>query len=170
MPKRQYKIFLVDDDTKHLILLKDHLEKHSEYDLKINIFSSGENCLDKLDENPDLIILDYYLDAIKPDAANGLAILKKIKDHSPGLPVVMMSSQDNVQVAMDIIRSGSYDYIIKNETAFLHARVIVDHVLESINVERYRKNQKLRETVLVLIILALAGGLVAMALRSGGAI
>ncbi len=147
--KQQYKVFLVDDDTKHLIMLKNHLEKKSEYDLKVNIFSNGENCLEKMHENPDVVILDYYLDGIKTDAANGLEILKKIRLSNPGAYVIMMSGQDDLKVAVDTIDHGAYDYIIKGESAYVRAQMIIDHIIESINAINWQKNVKLRETVMI---------------------
>ena len=71
----------------------------------VNIFSNGENCLDKMHENPDVIILDYYLDGIKADAANGLEILKKIRVTNPDVYVIMMSGQDDLKVAVERRRS-----------------------------------------------------------------
>lgn len=168
MQKREYKVFLVDDDTKHLILLKNHLEKKSEYDLKINIFSNGENCLDKLHENPHVIILDYFLDGIKADAANGLEILKKIRERNPDTYVIMMSGQDNLTVAVDTIDHGAYDYIIKGESAYVRAQMIIDHIIEDINNTRWQKEVKVREAVLIGGIILLGLGMISLALYDLG--
>ncbi|MEZ5015100.1 MAG: response regulator [Chitinophagales bacterium] len=149
MKDKQYRIFLVDDDTKHLIMLKNHLEKRSEYDLKINIFSNGENCLEKMYEKPHVIILDYYLDGIKSDAANGLEILKKIRASNPDTYVIMMSGQDDLKVAVDTIDHGAYDYIIKGESAYIRAQMIIDHIIENINALQWQRAVKLRELVLI---------------------
>lgn len=163
MRRNQYKIFLVDDDTKHLVMLKSHLEKKSEYDVIISIFSSGENCLEKLHEKPDIIILDYWLDGIKTDAANGLEILKKIKSSNPECYVIMMSGQDNLRVAIDTIDNGAYDYIIKGESAYIRVQTMVDHIIDRINNGFYKKDQRNKELIffgliiiLILIILLLA--------------
>jgi DNA-binding NtrC family response regulator len=163
MGKDQYKIFIVDDDTKHLVMLKSHLEKKSDYDLHISIFSSGENCLEKLHEKPDIIILDYWLDGIKSDAANGLEILKKIRNSNPDTYVIMMSGQDNLRVAIDTIDNGAYDYIIKSESAYLRCQMLIDHIIERINDKIYRTDQRRKEMIffgfiilLVLVILFLA--------------
>ncbi|MBC8047408.1 MAG: response regulator [Fimbriimonadaceae bacterium] len=163
MGKDHYKIFLVDDDTKHLVMLKSHLEKKSEYDLRISIFSSGENCLEKMHEKPDMIILDYWLDGIKSDAANGLEILKKIRNTNPDAYVIMMSGQDNVRVAIDTIDHGAYDYVIKGESAYLRVQMLIDHIIERINDRLFRQDQRRKELMffgviilLILIIIFLA--------------
>lgn len=163
MGKDHYKIFIVDDDTKHLLMLKSHLEKKSDYDLRISIFSSGENCLEKMHEKPDIIILDYWLDGIKADAANGLEILKKIRTSNPDSYVIMMSGQDNLRVAIDTIDHGAYDYIIKSESAYLRCQMLIDHIIERINDKLFRGDQRRKEfmffgfiILLIIIILLLA--------------
>ncbi|MFN0275608.1 MAG: response regulator [Chitinophagales bacterium] len=163
MGKDHYKLFIVDDDTKHLVMLKSHLEKKSDYDLRISIFSSGENCLEKMHEKPDIVILDYWLDGIKSDAANGLEILKKIRSTNPESYVIMMSGQDNLRVAIDTIDNGAYDYIIKSESAYLRCQMLIDHIIERINDKVFRSEYRRKEMLffgliilLVLIILFLA--------------
>jgi len=168
MKGKQYKVFLVDDDTKHLILLKNHIEKKSDYDLKVNIFSNGENCLDKMHENPDIVILDYYLDGIKTDAANGLEILKKIRISNPNSYVIMMSGQDDLKVAIATIDNGAYDYIIKGESAYLRAQMIVDHIIEHLNGIEWQRNMKIRETALIVGFILLGCILVTIALYDMG--
>ncbi|HRF77412.1 MAG TPA: response regulator [Chitinophagales bacterium] len=168
MKDKQYKVFLVDDDTKHLIMLKNHLEKKSEYDIKVNIFSNGENCLDKMHENPHIVILDYYLDGIKTDAANGLEILKKIRATNPDTYVIMMSGQDDLKVAIATIDNGAYDYIIKGESAYVRAQMIIDHIIENINNLEWKRNMKIRETALVTGFILLGCVLVALALYDMG--
>ena len=82
-------IFLVDDDPMHLQMLKDHLS--SKLSVDITTFSTGEDCLANLDKNPDAIVLDYYLNSVEKNAANGIEILKKIKARNPDTEVVMLS-------------------------------------------------------------------------------
>ena len=168
MKDKQFRVFLVDDDTKHLIMLKNHLEKRSDYDLKVNIFSNGENCLDKMHEKPHVVILDYYLDGIKTDAANGLEILKKIRANYPESYVIMMSGQDDLKVAVATIDNGAYDYIIKGESAYVRAQMIIDHIIENINTEEWRKSVRVRENALVTGFILLGLMLISIALYDMG--
>jgi DNA-binding NtrC family response regulator len=165
---RRYKVFLVDDDTKHLVMLKNHLEKKSDYDLEINIFSSGEACLERLHEKPDVIVLDFYLDGIRTDAANGLVILKKIKARFPDMDVIMVSGQDNIKVAIDTIDNGAYDYIIKGESAYIRAQMILDHILKNKNLRHFMLDQKRKEHILTGTVVFLFLLLVLFALASKG--
>ncbi|HNV98955.1 MAG TPA: response regulator [Chitinophagales bacterium] len=168
MKDKQFRVFLVDDDTKHLIMLKNHLEKRSDYNLKVNIFSNGENCLEKMQEKPHVVILDYYLDGIKTDAANGLEILKKIRQQYPDTYVIMMSGQDDLKVAIATIDNGAYDYIIKGESAYVRAQMIIDHIIENINTNEWRKNVRLRENALVTGFILLGLLLISIALYDMG--
>ncbi len=153
-----YLVFLVDDDTKQLLLLKDFLERNSPYSLDIKLFSSGENCLEKISEQPDIIVLDYHLDGIRPEASNGLEILKKIRKISPAMEVIMMSSQDQLQVGLNTLEYGATDYVIKGETALLRAELVIRRILERKASERFRKMQtgQLRILYGALALLAIA--------------
>lgn len=139
---KTYSIFLVDDDQKHLLLLKEHLVKHLPYHLKIETILDGEECLRRLDERPDLIILDYYFDGISENATNGVEILKKIKHTQPNIPVVMMSHQDKLEVAVTCYDYGVKDYIIKNETAFARAQLVVRNIIHELIKEEVAKEYK----------------------------
>jgi DNA-binding NtrC family response regulator len=139
---KTYLIFLVDDDQKHLLLLKEHLVKHLPYNLKVENILDGQECLNRLNENPDLIILDYYFDGVSENAPNGVEILKKIKHSKPGIPVVMMSHQDKLEVAVTCYDYGVKDYIIKNETAFARAQLVVRNVIHELIKEEVSKVYK----------------------------
>ena len=110
------KIFVVDDDTMLTEALKDYLTRETPHD--ISIFHTGEECLKHLNENPDCIILDYYLNSVRKDAANGMEILQVIKKHYPGLHVIMLSSQERYAIALQTIQKGAEQYVIKYENAF----------------------------------------------------
>jgi len=139
---KTYSIFLVDDDQKHLLLLKEHLVKHLPYNLKVETILDGEECLRRLNEHPDLIILDYYFDGISESAANGVEILKKIKHTHPNIPVVMMSHQDKLEVAVTCYDYGVKDYIIKNETAFARAQLVVRNIIHELIKEEISREYK----------------------------
>lgn len=130
MSDKNMTIFLVDDDIKTLIMLKNHLERKIEgVKLNVNVFAYGENCLDKLDLKPDIVVLDYYLDNIRENAKTGSEILKAIKISSPNTKVVMMSGQEDMEIALETIRDGAYDYIIKNEKAMQRLELVVNKIL-----------------------------------------
>ncbi len=158
----------MDDDTKHLVMLKNHLEKKSDYNLDINIFSNGEACMERLNERPDVVVLDYFLDGIRSDAANGLEILKRINASEQAPTVIMMSGQDNIKVAVDTIDNGAYDYIIKGESAYLRAQMIIDHILRNRNMVKFMTDQKKKENMLIGVIILLFAILIVFAVVNRG--
>ncbi len=113
-PKK--KIFVVDDDPMFCTMLSDHLEDQETYD--VASFGTGEECLQRLSEKPDAIILDYYLDANVPGAKNGLEILRQIHKTDPEQKVIMLSSQEHYGVALQTIASGAVNYVIKDLKSF----------------------------------------------------
>lgn len=102
----ELKIFLVDDDLFYLNLMSQILSKQSITD--ITKFDSGFKCLDKLDEKPDVIFLDYSMDTL-----DGYEVLKKIKRYDPNIYVVMVSAQEDIEIAVESLKHGAFDYIQK---------------------------------------------------------
>ncbi len=117
------KIFLADDDAVFLKALE--IEFLQNADFTIETFATGELCIQNLSHNPDVVILDYHLDGIDENAMNGLETLDKIKAFNPDIPVVMLSSQDKIEVAVNCMHHGALDYVVKSETAFLRLKKIV---------------------------------------------
>lgn len=156
---RKYLLFLVDDDAKHLLLLKEHLNKHLPYNLDIRTYTNGDDAMADLPANPDLIILDYYFDGEDQSATDGVEVLKKIKNKRPEIPVVMMSHQDKIEVAVTCYDYGAKDYIIKNETAYARAQLVVRNIIHEINKEdvasKFKQSTKIAYTILGLFIVFL---------------
>ncbi len=121
------KLFLVDDDAVYLKMLEIQFLEHA--DFVIDTFSTGEICIENLSQSPDVIILDYHLDSIEKTAMNGLATLDKIKAFNPDIPVVMLSSQDKIDVAINCMHHKAIDYVVKSETAFVRLQKIITNVL-----------------------------------------
>ena len=114
----EYKhIFIVDDDKMFATMVKDHLNS-AWPNLKISVFHTGEECKKNLFRNPDVIILDYYLNTVFKDAADGLEILSEIKKHNEHIHVIMLSSQARYGIALQTISKGAEQYVIKDEKAF----------------------------------------------------
>lgn len=131
---KKIKLFLVDDDAVFLKSLE--IEFLENADFSIETFASGEQCLENLEHNPDVIILDYHLDGINKDAINGIETLDKIKVYNPEIPVIMLSSQDKIEVAVECMHHKAIDYVVKSETAFTRLKKIISTSL------RYQKMEK----------------------------
>ena len=132
--ENKIKLFLVDDDAVFLKSLEIEFLQHA--DFAIETFATGELCMENLSSDPDVIILDYFLDGIDKDAKNGIETLDKIKAFSPDIPVVMLSSQDKIDVAINCMHHRAFDYVVKSETAFIRLQKIITTIF------RYKKMEK----------------------------
>ena len=130
----EIKIFLVDDDALQLKSLEIDFSMHTKYN--IETFSTGELCIANLSRMPDVVILDYFLDGIDTTAMNGLETLIKIKLFNPDIPVIMLSSQDKIEVAVNCMHHNAFDYVVKSETAFVRLQRIIDTIILHQKVKR----------------------------------
>jgi len=134
MNKDKIKLFLVDDDSVFLKLLEIEFLEHGDFD--IETYATGELCIENLQHNPDVIVLDYYLDGVDRDAINGIDTLDQIKAFKTELPVIMLSSQDKIDVAINCMHHKAFDYVVKSETAFLRLKKIITTILETNKLEK----------------------------------
>jgi len=132
--EKKTKLFLVDDDVMYLKLLEIELLQNDEYILET--YTTGEICIDNLSHSPDVVILDYHLDGIDKNAMNGIEILDRIKSFNPEIPVVMLSSQDKIEVAVNCMHHKAFDYIVKSETAFLRLQKAISTILHTQKIEK----------------------------------
>ena len=134
MNKENIKIFLVDDDALFLKSLEIEFKENA--DFSIETYSTGELCIENLAHAPDVIILDYQLDGIVKGAMNGMETLDKIKTYNSDIPVVMLSSQDKIDVAINCMHHRAYDYVVKSETAFLRLQKIISSIFHLNKMEK----------------------------------
>lgn len=103
-----FKIFILDDDVWYSELLEYHLSLNPDYEIKK--FNAARDCLASMHERPDVVTLDYSL----PDIS-GAEVLRKIKELHPDTQVIIISGQDDVATAVDLLKKGAYDYLVKDE-------------------------------------------------------
>ncbi len=99
-------VFIVDDEQAISKLLTYWVKDKWKYD--VEVFSNGEDVLRRLNAKPDLILLDIMLPCM-----NGIEVLKRVKQLDENLPVIMLSAQGSIEVAVDAIRIGAFDYFPK---------------------------------------------------------
>ncbi|HYG03424.1 MAG TPA: sigma-54 dependent transcriptional regulator [Chryseosolibacter sp.] len=128
--KDPVKIFVVEDDPAYAKFLKYVLGLNPDYE--VDFFTTGKECLDNLHKNPAIITLDYSL----PDTA-GEKVLQHIRSHDPNINVIIVSAQEKIGTAVDLLKSGAYDYIIKDHET-------KDRLINSINNAR-NKTQLIKE-------------------------
>lgn len=99
-------IFIVDDEPAISKLLSYWVKDKWKYE--VEVFASGEDVLKRLSGKPDLILLDIMLPGL-----DGLETLKRIKHCDENLPVIILSAQGSIEVAVEALRYGAYDYFPK---------------------------------------------------------
>lgn len=151
-------IFLVDDEPIQNEMLKDFISERFKYQIKT--YESGDTAIADLHLNPEIMVLDYHLNAHLPDAQNGVEVLKRVKELHPSLQVIMLSGQDKLEVAVDSMKYGAYDYVIKGETAFSRMANILNNINELQGLKHANNNYKKINMVLWLIM----AGIVALSI------
>jgi len=99
---------MVEDDPWYGEILDYHLSLNPDY--KVTRFESGKDCLAKMHLKPDLVTIDFSLPDITGDD-----LFKRIREISPQVPVIVISSQEEVAVAVNLLKMGVNDYLVKDE-------------------------------------------------------
>ena len=127
--KTNTRIFVVEDDPMFQRMIKYVMEMNPDHE--VHVFGTGKACLQQLHLQPDIISLDYTL----PDIS-GAEVFKQVKDYDSNISAIILSSQQDVSTAVQLLKEGAYDYITKDgETK--------ERLLNSIT--NIKKHQSLRE-------------------------
>jgi DNA-binding NtrC family response regulator len=143
----EFSIFLVDDDPFFLSVCEQYL--HNAGYQRITKFESSTDFLNSLQLQPDLILLDYSMDSL-----NGIETLKKIKRFNPDLMVVFISGQENIDIAVNALKYGAFDYLIKNQISEEKLKTVIDKGLTLKNLLAKRNKKSVLKRLLPFIGLA----------------
>ncbi|HMZ46751.1 MAG TPA: sigma-54 dependent transcriptional regulator [Chitinophagaceae bacterium] len=126
---RSFKIFIVEDDLWYSSMLSYTLSLNPDYQIKK--FESSKTFIAALHEKPDVVSLDYSL----PDAT-GEDVLDKINELSPETRVIVISGQEDVKVAINLLKKGAYDYIVKDEDTKDRLWNSIQHLRENADLKK----------------------------------
>lgn len=142
---KNYKLFIVDDDPIYSEFITTILNQAGYKG--ISAFETENKVMDNLYQAPDVIFLDYFL-----ENTNGLDVLRKIKATNPDIHVVFLSSQEKIEIAVNSLKFGALDYIMKNDEA---KRRIISSMNRIKNLDSKKKNlfSKLKENFSILNLL-----------------
>ncbi len=127
---KNYKLFIVDDDPIYSEFITTILNQAGYKN--VSAFETETKALDKLYQSPDVIFLDYFL-----GNANGLDVLRKIKACNPDIHVIFLSSQEKIEIAVNSLKYGALDYIIKNDEAKVRITSSMNRIM---NLDSKKKN------------------------------
>lgn len=139
-------IFIVEDNPTYNKLVVSYLQ--SKKFSHIESFFSGEECLKKIGKKPDIVIQDYLLDGI-----DGIEVLKQVKKVNPHTYFIFLSGQDNVDVAVNTLKMGAFDYIVKDQMAL---KKLVDKITKILLTQQLIKSNKRYKTGITLFFITLA--------------
>ncbi len=123
----QKLIFVVDDDPFINMLV---VKRFTSEGYKLEAFNYGEDCLNALSKEPDLIILDYFFVSNDQKVMNGMEVFDKIKELKPETPVIMLSGQEKGEIVLELARKGIDDYIIKDDKLIDNLDVAIKELFE----------------------------------------
>lgn len=124
--KEPVKIFVVEDDQAYTKFIRYVLGLNP--DFEVEFFTTGKDCINNLQKNPSVITLDYSL----PDMP-GQQVLEQIKNYDPNISVIIVSAQEKIGTAVELLKSGAFDYITKDQDT-------KDRLLNSINNARNKQS------------------------------
>ncbi len=119
------KIFVVDDDPFCIAMYEEHLQNIGFQ--AVSVYSSGKELKENLYKNPDLVFLDYNLDDIK-----GIELLIQIKEFNPNINVVVVSGQEDMEIAVQFLKNGAFDYIIKDGGDMEKISLVIEKWLKAV--------------------------------------
>jgi DNA-binding NtrC family response regulator len=133
-----FKIFVIEDNEWYGELLVHRLSQNPNH--SVFRFTTARACLEQLGEQPDFITLDYSL----PDA-KGEEVLRQIRERVPGTEVIVISGQEDVRTAVNMLQQGAYDYLVKDENTLDRLWNIVSKVEQQARLRR--ENSQLRQQI-----------------------
>ncbi|MES2836470.1 MAG: response regulator [Bacteroidota bacterium] len=124
METQKANLFLVDDDHLMVSSLKKFLEVRFGDSFNISTFYDGDSCIKNIDSKTKIVILDYFM-----EGKNGLETLKLIKAANPKTEVIMLSSNEDLAVALETFRVGAKDYVVKGTGSWQKIKIAVEYII-----------------------------------------
>jgi len=140
--EKDFLVYVVENNSVYNHLVSEYLKKQG-FPNVVSIIS-GEECVQKVENKqfPDIVIQDYSLDGM-----NGLDVLKKVKKLSPKSEFVFLTSNENMEVAVNTIKFGAYDYIVKDKMALEKVVYKMRKIVKMFKLEK--KNKQIRNVMYV---------------------
>jgi len=164
MKNKPIKIFIVEDNDVFAMALKADIENHySNMALDIQLFKTGEESWGKFTgEKPQVVILDYNLNSKTKDAMDGNEVLVWFKRQNPKTKVILLTGEDNTEIAIESFRIGAFDYVVKNETQFKRIHYSLFNIFNLIKAENESIAYRNIVIVVVLCFALVLGGVAAL--------
>ena len=136
-------IFVVEDNQIYNKLVVSYLKTNKF--TRVESYLSGEEVLNNMNKNPDIVIQDYLLEGM-----TGIEVLIKAKKTNPNVEFIFLSGQDSIDIAINSMKYGAYDYIVKDQMA-LQKMVNKIHKINSVT-ELVTSNKRYKVGVILFFI------------------
>ena len=141
-------IFIVEDDPSFQKLIEKTLKSYKYRNIRI--FSSGNDCILKInEEKPDVIFMNYEMHGI-----NGHEAMLQIQEIYPDTQFIFLSGQSDISVAIQILKDGAFDYIVKDDAAQENIINRLKKLLYISHLEYEQKTLKAGKKVFIILLLA----------------
>jgi two-component system response regulator AtoC len=124
MEAKKINLFIVDDDKIIVTGLKYYLQNRFGESMQISTFYTGESCLEKINKETHIVILDYFL-----DGKDGIQTLKAIKVINPQTEVIMLTGNEDIAIAIESFRMGAKDYVVKGHSSWKKIASVVSRII-----------------------------------------
>jgi len=133
--------------------------------VKVQSFVTGETCIETFkNEKPQVVILDYHLNSKYIDAADGIEVLDWIKKESPETNVIMLTVDDNIDIALKSFHHGASDFVVKSETQFRKINYSLLNLFKMLAAQTEARRYKNITVGIFLCVALLVGGIIAIQL------
>lgn len=136
MAMRNIKIVIVEDDIYYNTVLSKYMKCLSksidfrDIEFEIQSFFNAKDCLENIERDTDIVLLDYYLEnSDLPNAMNGMQLMEEIKKRCKNCKVIIISGQQNIVTTVELLKKGAYDYIEKGDFSTNRAFSIVQNII-----------------------------------------
>ena len=162
MEIKDLKVFMVEDNELFAHMISAALA--SQYGYKVEVFYTGEDMLKRINEKPDVVLLDFQLDSSDLNCMNGDKVLEQIMKVQPQTKVVIISSQDDLEKAIELLKYGACNYICKDLQSVNNIALTLQNLIELINlkseVDFYKSKSNKEQKRLMLMVGVLIIGLI----------
>ncbi len=146
-------IFLIEDSIIYKDLIVGYLQSNKFTNIKV--FKNDSECMSQIHLNPDIIILDYSIDGM-----SGLELMKKIKETRPAVDFIFLSGQNDVEIAVSILKLGASDYVVKNDKAPKRLLRAIEQAIAQTNKEKLNKGFTIGVLGFFILLLLLISGII----------
>jgi len=137
-------IFVVEDDPGFNMMMTNYLTSKNKWE--VHSFLSGEECLEKLELKPVIFLQDFDLPGI-----NGMEVMKRVKLILPETEFIFLSAQTDIHVALETLKHGAFDYIMKDSNAKVNALNKIDQILRLKKLMKEKKNDQISKNILLVL-------------------